>query len=234
MLFQMLLRKPLLIVLLSLTSLASFAQISRNGRIIKNQNSSKKFHIGYSFGINVAGFSTVPADEFEVSLQKNPGINLNLIADYKLKKNWNLRFLPGIQFIERDLTIKDLSINKAKVWKIESIYLDMPLLLKHSLKRVRNHAPYVIGGLAPRFDLLGTENETFRASRRMLGLFDIYPEIGVGMDFYLARVKFATELKFSLGLADLFTDPGDEFYQLYTSGIEKIFSRMVVLSFHVE
>ncbi len=230
----MLFRKPVLVVLLSLMSLAAFTQISRNGRIIKNQASNKKFHIGYSFGINVAGFSTVKAENFEVSLQKNPGINLNLIADYQLKKNWNLRFQPGIQFIERDLTIKDISNNKAKVWKIESIYLDMPLLLKHNLKRVRNHAPYVIGGLCPKFDLLGTENETFRASRRMLSLFDIYPELGVGMDFYMARVKFAMDLKFSLGLMDLFTDQDDEFYQLYTAGIEKIFSRMVVLSFHVE
>jgi hypothetical protein len=68
----------------------------------------------------------------------------------------------------------------------------------------------------------------------MLKSFDFYPELGFGIDFYLSMVKVAMELKFSVGMLDVFLPPGDPLFNLYVSGVDKIYSRMVVLAFHVE
>jgi hypothetical protein len=68
----------------------------------------------------------------------------------------------------------------------------------------------------------------------MVKSFDFYPELGVGVDFYLSMVKVAMELKFAVGMRDIFLDPEKPEFNLYVAGVDKIYSRMVVLAFHVE
>ncbi len=193
----------------------------------------QQFHFGYSVGINKIGFTLIPRDSFDVSLVENPGININLITKYRLGKNFDIRFLPGIQFAQRDLTIGKGS--STKTWKIESVYVDLPVLLKYRADRVNNFAPYLIAGVCPRFDLTGGEIQNWRPVQRLVKVFDFYPELGVGVDFYLQQVKVSTELKFSVGMLNIFRDPGvDPEYILYAQGVEKILSRMVIFSVHVE
>jgi hypothetical protein len=195
----------------------------------------QQFHFGYSVGINKIGFTIIPHEGFKVTLKENPGININLITKYRLGKNLDLRFLPGIQFAQRDLTIKNLNTGDSTGWKIESVYVDLPVLLKYRADRVNNFAPYLIAGVCPRFDLTGGEIQSWRDVSRLVKVFDFYPELGVGVDFYLQEVKISTELKFSVGMLNVFKDPGAiPEYTLYAQGVEKILSRMVILSIHIE
>jgi hypothetical protein len=110
----------------------------------------------------------------------------------------------------------------------------MPLVLKYRSLRVNNYAPYLLVGICPRFDLTRAEIVGWKPATPMLKSFDIYPELGVGVDFYLSMVKVAMELKFAVGMSDVFLGPADPKFDLYVSGIEKIYSRMVILAFHVE
>jgi len=193
-----------------------------------------KFHFGYSVGINTLGFTITPKDGYQVDLVQNPGININLITDYRLGKFLNARFLPGIQFAQRDLTVTNKISAEQKSWKIESVFIDLPMVLKYRSVRVNNYAPYLLVGINPRFDLTGAEIIGWQPATRMVKSFDVYPEMGVGCDFYSPLVKFAVELKFAVGMRNVFIGPDDPLFDLYVSGVDRILSRMVVLSFHVE
>ncbi len=193
-----------------------------------------KFHFGYSVGFNTTGFIIIPKDGYALNLVKNPGININLITDYRMDKFLSIRFLPGIQFGQRDLTVTNKLTAATKTWKIESVYVDLPVLLKYRSQRVNNYAPYLIAGISPRFDLTRAELVGWKPATPMLKSFDFYPELGVGCDFYLSMAKVAVELKFAVGMLDIFLDPGASAFNLYVSGVDKIYSGMVVLAFHVE
>jgi hypothetical protein len=222
-------------ILLSL-SLTAVPQTSKPKNMVMAD--FQRFHFGYSVGLNTLGFTIIqtPAQKegYHIALLQNPGININLVTDLRLNKFLDLRFLPGIQFGQRDLTVSNNLTKETKVWKIESVYVDMPLLLKYRSVRVNNYAPYLIAGVNPRFDLIRAELENFKPATPMLKSFDFYTELGVGVDFYLAMVKVAVELKFSVGMLDVFLPPDDPKFSLYSSGISNIYSRMVILAFHVE
>lgn len=227
-------QKGIILIILLAFSLPGLPQKSKPKNMVMADYS--KFHFGYSVGINTMGFTIIPKDGYHLDLIQNPGININLITDYRISKFLDIRFLPGIQFGQRDLSVtnKLTGETKSPPWKIESVFVDLPFLLKYRSVRVNNYAPYLIAGFCPRFDLTGAELEGWKPAIRMLKSFDFYPEVGVGVDFYLSMVKVAVELKFSVGMLDILLNPEDPLFNLYFSGIDKIYSRMVVLAFHVE
>jgi len=201
------------------------------------------FHFGYSVGINWMSFTTLPKDSFSVETLQHPGININLLTKLKLGKYIDLRFTPGIQFSQRDISVHQYwkdpdTAHVIKSWgpkKIESVYLEFPFLIKYRSKRVNNFAPYLIAGINPRVDLTGGEIQNWKPVKRLVRVFDIFPELGVGIDFYTPRVKVGTELKFSVGMLNVYKPPGeDPGYELYANGIKSIFSRMVILAVNIE
>ena len=212
----------------------------------------KKFHVGYSFGLGIAGFAINPKDTYVASLTQDPLIDINLIADFRIGKFLNIRFLPGYRAASRTVGVTgpapQNSSGLSTSWSIESTYLELPILLKYSSSRVNNIAPYLIAGFSPHFDFTGKSsfvdpNSTIpgeRVATRVLKPFDFLIELGTGVDFYLATTKVAAELKFSVGMLDIFYAPTNirpadmGKFSLYSNGIDQIFSRMVILSFHVE
>lgn len=207
------------------------------------------FHFGYSVGINWMGLTAIPKDSsFSVTVQQFPGININLITNLRLGKYLDLRFNPGIQLSQRNITVRKLGITEDSIGqqsavvidslgpkKVESVMLDLPILLKYRAERVNNFAPFIIAGVNPRFDLTGGEIQNWKPVKRLVRTFDIYPELGFGFDFYTPRVKVVTELKFAVGLLNVYKDPGtDPGYELYAAGVERFLSRMVILSVHIE
>lgn len=205
------------------------------------------FHFGYSVAYSAAKFTISHKDGYHVDLNRLPtdatkheipfGFNINLIMDYRVTKYLHVRTLPGIQFVQRNLFLaKNLVADNEYTWKTSSVFMELPILLKYRSERHNNISPYIIAGGNLRFDLNGADELIFSAEQRMLKLFDFYPELGVGIDFYLQNVIVAMELKFSVGLLNLYTikDLTDRRYNLYKEGIENIYSRIFVLSFHVE
>ncbi len=243
------LRKGIILVFLSILSLPLFSQASTGTNMVMADY--QPFHFGYSLGVNMTGFDVVPFDksQYQVELVTdttkatpglNPGLSISLITDYRLSKYLNLRFIPGITgFSQRNLRIENNTTGEFKTFPIESIFVDLPILLKYRSLRVRNHAPYFIAGINPRFDLIGSKIEGFKPGTRIIKSFDIYPELGVGIDIYLATVKVAMELKFSVGLnnikvTDINSDKDKAQFQLFEKGVSAIYSRILTLSFNVE
>ena len=73
----------------------------------------------------------------------------------------------------------------------------------------------------------------------MINPFNIYGEIGMGIDFYLTYFKFATEIKYSFGLSNILVRSDrhgqlPEEFARYTNYINKLTSHIVIISFHFE
>ena len=69
--------------------------------------------------------------------------------------------------------------------------------------------------------------------------FDTYLTIGFGCDFYLPYFKLIPELKFCFGLADILKKDRPELVEEpakldFTRSLDKVKSRMIVLTFYFE
>ncbi len=190
----------------------------------------------------------------EVSTLK-PGFHVHALANLRLARNFDLRFTPGISFggvREINYTLRNPNITSIKPKdipvKIESNFLEFPLLVKYKSKRLNNFRPYLISGLNTRVDLAATK-KTWGRSRKENNLvlvkpLDFYYEIGVGFDFYLEyNLKVAIELKYSVGMRNVLRtsitkhgqtivpDPQDA---VYTNAIDRLLSRMFMITIHFE
>ena len=122
----------------------------------------KILHFGFSLGFNAMDFLITPslanyqADSLypEVSIL-NPGINIQIVSGYKPSENFEIRFLPGVSFGQRTVRYykNEVLINDQQ--RVESSFLEFPLLLKYKGDRLNNVRPYLVGGLNYRYDLAG-------------------------------------------------------------------------------
>jgi hypothetical protein len=199
-------------------------------------------HFGFSMGLNTMDFNAKmnPSDTNNwtaevVSLK--PGINIQIVTDYRPTTYLDIRFLPGVSFGQRNLNFYDedgVLVNDKQ--QLESSFLEFPLLIKAKGMRLNNSRPYLIAGVNFRYDL-AAKNEYDEQSEVYMRLrkADLYYEVGAGIDFYLPYFKLTIEAKMSNGLRDVLVhdEPHPEHPQ-YVNSIESLKSQMWVLSFHFE
>jgi hypothetical protein len=240
--------KLILILILCLIGFVAKAQKPK----VKNDpnHDDRLIHFGFSLGLNMMDYriehtQTAADEHVYVGLQEViPGINIHAIANLRLAENLDLRVLPGISFGERYMYFHSLPPNNDTIYpytnyKVESSYLELPILFKYKSKRLNNFRPYLIGGGNFRYDLAVKKEYEIEEQLLMVKPFDIYGEIGVGFDFYLTYFKFATEIKYSFGLSDILlrSDHNGQLppeFAPYTNYIEKLTSHIVIISFHFE
>lgn len=201
----------------------------------------RPLHFGFLIGFNTMDFRVVhkPISERPEGLENryaevvnlNPGINLGIVSSLRLNQYFNLRFLPGISFGQRDLLyIQDGEVEE-KPLEIKSTFLEFPLLLKYSGARMTNVKPYLVGGINPRIDLAKSENDGLKLKKG-----DLYLEVGAGFDFYLNYFRLSTEAKLSVGMLNVLDssgtgEPEDVFY---TDVLDRLTSRIFVFTFYFE
>jgi hypothetical protein len=241
------LKKGIIHIALSIILLFLHAGLSAQKQKPKNESwyDEKLLHFGFSLGINTMDFNITPSQGYlstdstplypEVS-KLYPGINIQIVTNLHLSKYFDLRFLPGVSFGQRVVRYYDYKthalINDQQ--KLESSFLEFPLLLKYKGERLNNVRPYVIGGLNYRYDL-AAKNEYDDAKPVYIRLKkpDLYYELGAGLDFYLRYFKLSVELKMSNGIGDvLIREPS--MHPEFINAIEKMKSQLWILSFHFE
>jgi hypothetical protein len=168
----------------------------------------------------------------------SPGINIQIVTDFKPNKYLDIRFLPGVSFGQRNVIYyKNRSIYNNQQ-KLESSYLEFPLVLKYKGDRLNNVRPYVLTGLNYRYDLAGKKEysqdpndppEYIRLKRS-----DLHYELGTGLDFYLPYFKLSIEIKMSNGLTNLIVNEPAPGNPEFRNAIEKMKSQLWIVSFHFE
>lgn len=203
----------------------------------------KLLHFGFSLGFNAMDFDITPSQQYykvdslypEVS-RLNPGINIQIVTDLRPANHLDIRFLPGVSFGQRNIRYYKNKVLYNVQQRLESSFLEFPLLLKYKGNRLNNVRPYVITGLNYRYDLaakkelIPTDSPVYIRIKRP----DLYYEMGAGMDFYLVYFKLSVELKMSTGLGNVIVNEAAPGHPQYFNAIEKLKSQIWVLAFHFE
>ena len=216
------------------------------GQMPKPKNESwyddKPLHFGFTLGTNLMDFNIIPSQIHlasdslypHVSIL-NPGINIQIVSNLRISKYFDLRFLPGVSFGQRVVRYYKNKVIYNDQQKLESSFLEFPLLLKYKGARMNNLRPYVIGGLNFRYDLAGKkEFDDQKPIYIRIKRPDLYWEFGAGMDFYLTYFKLSIELKTSNGLGNVLVKEAAPGHPEFYNAIEKMKSQIWVLAFHFE
>ncbi len=202
----------------------------------------KFIHFGFSLGFNTMDFKITPSQKYyqqdslvpKVSIL-NPGINIQIVTDLRPADYLDIRFLPGVSFGQRVIRFYKNKVLVNDQQKLESSFLEFPLLLKFKGDRLNNVRPYVIGGLNFRYDLAGKkEFDDSKPIYIRIKRPDLYYEVGAGMDFYLTYFKLSVEIKMSNGIGNVLVQEAAPGHPQFFNAIEKLKSQIWVLAFHFE
>lgn len=249
------LQRYIYIVICLLTATVGIAQ----ERTVQNRpyTDLRPLHFGIVVGMNVmdaklrnVGEQTLTLkDESQmqsfVTVDQNnwdPGFNVGVLAEARLNEFFAFRFAPQLYFGTRNLVFRNYNgvtaDNPSGVIEerqsLKTVYVGANCDLIFASRRFNNHRPYVMAGLAPVFNLSSKKSDYVQ-----LNSYDVFFEVGMGCDFYLPFFKLRPELKFMIGL----TNSLDTKHQAtmldadtmpYAFGVNKVRSKMFVLSFYFE
>lgn len=227
---------------LLLPCVAADAQ-KRNDRLLNRPYADmKRLHLGFSVGMHLQdlkfthnGYVTPEGQQWYAEVPSySPGFCVNVLADLRLHKHFNLRFSPGIYFGNKTVTMREYVSGEVRKQDIKSSYVVLPLDLKISGLRYLNSRPYVtLGGMAA-FDISKRRSDPI-----WLNTTDFYLTLGIGCDFYLPFFKLNPEVKFCFGLTDLLKKDrpdlvDDPETMKMTQSLSKVKSNMIVFTFYFE
>ena len=229
-------------VLLLLCLMSTHALTAQNSPVHLGRFDERKVHFGIQVGYTQSKFDlhytdddAVREDILGTTSYYSPGFHINQINDFRLGDHLNLRLMPGITLISRDMAYVWSDDYTSTHWKydtrrsVESVYGELPVEFKFRAMRYSDFRPYLIAGASGGFDFASLFKNRNNNDESIIRLkpWDIRYTMGVGFDFFLPYVKFAIELKMAFGIVDLRVVEDD----IYTQSIDFLNSRTFMLSF---
>lgn len=229
--------------------LLGFAQMGHAQMVEKgNYNffafKNKPFYFGLTLGGHSTGYLTsnsrnfINSDTIRVAQGLDqPGLHVHIITNLKIGQYFDFRFIPGFAFSERRIRFETYDLNDGnplfREEKIESVFLDIPMLLRFKSAPYKDKRLFVVGGLKYSYDVSSNSRARDEIAKN---LFQVSPhdfqfEIGAGIQFFFPFFIFSPEIKYSQGIGNI---------HIYNSNIEesrvidKILSRTLSISFHFE
>lgn len=231
--------KKILVPLLGFVLLISFplrAQFNEKP-ILNLENEDKDLlNWGYFLGFNQYDFQfNFKNDLPDVLVNKSFGFNVGLIGEMRLNEFLDLRFEPGLFYTQRDLGFPGFSTENEAIRQVKSTYINFPLLLKVSTRRLGNWKPFIIGGGSASLNLGSNEmalddnrSGTFRMKHNLFNY-----EIGFGIDFYTEYFKFSPSIRGIFALTDELV-PDNDPNSPWTGNIEAMRTRGIFVNFTFE
>ena len=229
------------IIALLMFCLGTSAQAGHTKRKVMHyqQHDDKPIHFGFCVGLNVMDFTVTHslANQRVDSLvgvvaALSMGFHIQAVSAARLTDNFELRFIPGVSFGQREVSFYKNEHLHSKPQRLESSYIDLPFLMKYKSNRVNNYRAFLIGGLNSRFDLAKTYREDDDIYLD-LKLFDLCYEVGGGFDFYFPYFKLSIELRGSWGIFNVLK-VHDRSHQEFQNSFEKLRSTTYMISFYIE
>lgn len=206
---------------------------------------SRTLHYGIQIGLTQSKFDLALNEDAAlrdtmqgVTSYYTPGFHIAIIGDLRLNDYFNLRLLPGVTIISRNLSYSweqgylSTHRNAEEQRLAESVYGDLPLELKFRAKRYGDFRPYITGGVSYGFDFASLRRNRNRNNESIVRLqaSDLRYTMGVGFDVFLRYVKFAIEFKMNFGVINLEVPDND----IYIRSMEQMMSRTFMLGFTFE
>jgi hypothetical protein len=229
-----LLRYALIVLLL----LWKPARVCAQQMMNMEEHDNKPYYFGITLAVNQSNFKLYHAPVFlkEDSIMiaeplKTIGFNLGLLGNLRLNRYFDLRFNPLLVFASKDLYYREKYPDRDTDSKIESILLSFPLQVKFKSDRIGNMRVYTIAGLKYDYDLAASARARRDDNLVKISRSDYGYEFGAGFEFYFPSFIFSPEIKISNGIGNVHVKDSD---LRYSNVIEKLHSRMIVFSIHLE
>ncbi len=222
------------------------AASAQRREIIKNlpHYDRQVIHFGFLLGTNTMNFVVKQNPNIKnfdsiyvVETKPESGFSLGIVSNLHLGNNLDLRFLPGLSFGTRNIeynlrtTFNGMEQTLPFIKKVESTYLEFPLLLKFKSNRYGNMRAYVIGGGRYSLDL-ASQAKVIDNGEKTIKLFrnDYQYEFGIGFDFYLEYFKFSPEIRVAYGLRDLLKREN----HIFSQSVDALRSKCIFISLTFE
>ena len=224
--------KKVVFLLLLLAGLRATAQ--QNNPLYDYQKS----HFGFILGLSQCRFKVNLSDNFykidsltSVHYQPFQGFQLGGLANLRLGKYWDARGMFCISFAQRNL-LYSFKNKGTQNLKIESTYMDFPLLIKYKSERLRNVRFYALGGFQYSYDLSSQKGSQRSSSDPVVALEknNYCYVVGFGFDLYYPYFKFSPEIKLITNFNNSMVK--DEY--VYTKALNGIYPRIISLAFTFE
>ena len=221
--------------------LLSFSVHAQRPLNLENHD-SKPYYFGITLSTNSGRLNThlhskfLEQDSIMVAEPiSSPGFALGLLATTRLSNRFEGRFNPQLMFADRSISYKlryaDRDLGTDVLQKVESVIVTLPLQVKFRSDRINNFRVYMMGGAKVDYDL--ASNASARKAEDLIKIqkMDYGIEAGVGFNFYFQSFIFSPEIKVSNGLNNIHAR---DINLKYSSVIDRIQSRMIVFSIHLE
>ena len=185
--------------------------------------SQQKLNIRYSEFMNSSG------DYQQILSDYEPGFNVGIIMDLKIKDNYNIRVTPSFNFTDQKIYYNSINYSVSQPQNSGLSNFELPIYLKYRSDRINNGRLYVLLGPKLSIDmssfekLSDNENLEFKASNYSL-------DIGFGVDIYFKYFKFAPEIKYSYGIINML----DKQYNEYDKYLNSLSTRSILISLTFE
>ncbi len=231
---------------ITLTIVALFCALQSNAQSGKNNYNyldfqNRNYYFGITLGYNTSDFKVFRSKNFLPPLNdsisginsvKGPGFNLQIISNLKLGENFDLRFLPGFSFGERDLNFDPTARNAKPVeTKISSVFVELPFQVRYKSAPYNDKRLFIISGIKYSYDIQAKSRARQDPELVHIAPTDFSFEYGVGIQMFFPYFIFSPEFKVSQGLGNLLQYRND---LQQSTVIEKVTSRTFTFSLHFE
>ena len=234
--------KPVPFLLFIILSGCTYTSVSAQVELNQTEHDNKPYYFGITLGGNISRFHLeshprfLMYDSVEVVEPLNGGgFALGLSATLNLTRRFEARFNPLLQFTERSIFYKlkypDPLDGTDVTKKVESVIFTFPFQIKFNSDRIGNFRVYMLGGVKADVDLAANARARRAEDLVKLEKSDYGIEIGMGFNFYFPSFILSPEIKVSNGMRNIH---GRDESLKYSNVIDRIQSRMIVFSIHLE
>jgi hypothetical protein len=199
----------------------------------------KFYHLGIALIYNNSHFQVSASPKMiqtDSILSVNPsntgGFGLAGMHTFNISKHLEFRIVfPQLMFSYKNLAYTvnfgQDSQTTMVTKQVESILLGFPVQVKFMSDRINNFRVYMLAGINYQYDLASTASERKANDLVKLKNYDLSLEAGIGFQIFFPVFILSPELKISDGLINVHSpDPN----LIYSSTIDKLYSRMIVFS----
>lgn len=223
--------------------LFSFSGIQAQTYKSKHPFDFKNFNLGFLMALNYNSYNlkeqiNVVEDGIRlkhIEVIPRPGLSLGMITNFNLHRNISFRFIPTISLEQRNFDYNFATNNEAvdslgEPRKIEASYLNLPFLFQFKSNYYKETRMYVLGGMQLGLNL--ASNRKVRDDPTLLKITtqDVSLVFGFGMNLYGDRIKLSPEIRYSLGLFDIY-EPG---FTTHSAAISRLSSQVLMLIVNFE
>lgn len=229
-----LLRIPLVLLIILWNTGGAKAQSAMN----MEEHDAKPYYFGITLAGNNSNFKLFHDEIFlkQDSIMvaeplKTFGFNLGLLGNVRLSEYFDIRLNPQLLFASKNLYYKENYPSRETVKNIESILVSFPVQIKFKSDRIGNMRVYTIAGLKYDYDLASNARARRAEDLVKIRAGDYGYELGAGFEFYFPSFIFSPEFKISNGIGNVHVKDKN---LRYSNIIDKLQSRMIVFSIHLE